>query len=171
MLYFSQLNVIKMKYTKYLVIPFTLLFLSNWTYAQKKPTTPKPITSIKIKPPKLTTVLGIAKDSVVLPVEQAKALIGASLKVTDDKNNPLTVTYYQFLYKRKAITEDEETGKLSPTTSIASDYFTSTPLPEKWIRIIKEDLIAGEELYFFDVIAKDAQGHPFYAPNVKIITK
>lgn len=171
MLYFSQLNVIKMKYTKYLTILFTFTFLFNSAFCQKKPTTPKPTSTIKIKPPKLFTVLGIAKDSVVMPVEQAKALIGASLKVTDDKNNPLTVTYYQFLYKRKAMTEDEETGKFSPTTSIASDYFTSTPLPEKWVRIIKEDLIAGEELYFFDVIAKDAQGHPFYAPNVKIITK
>ena len=148
-----------------------LMFLCNLTFAQKKTTAKIPATAIKIKPPKLFTVLGVAKDSVVMPVDQAKALIGASLKVTDDKNNPLTVTYYQFLYKRKAMTEDEESGKFSPTYSSASDYFTSTPLPVKWTNIIKENLVAGEELYFFDVIAKDAQGHPFYAPNVKIITK
>ena len=89
----------------------------------------------------------------------------------DDKNNTLKITYYQFLYKRKAFTEDEATGKFSTTTSTASDYFTSSPLPLKWSNIIKEDLVAGEELYFFDIIAKDAQGHPFYAPSIKIITK
>jgi len=160
-----------MKQTKYLAILFLLLSFCNLTFAQQKPAAKKTNTAIKIKPPKLFTVLGVAKDSVVMPVDQAKALIGASLKVTDDKNNPLTITYYQFLYKRKAMTEDEETGKFTPTFSIASDYFTATPLPIKWTNIIKESLVAGEELYFFDVIAKDAQGHPFYAPNVKIITK
>jgi hypothetical protein len=152
-----------------------MMFVCQLSFAQRKTiskTTPtKSAPTMKIKPPKLFTSLGVAKDSLVMPVEQARALIGASLKVTDDKNNPLTVTYYQFLYKRKAMTENEETGQFSPTTSIASDYFTTTPLPERWTKIIKEDLVAGEELYFFDVIAKDAQGHPFYAPNVKIITK
>jgi len=160
-----------MKHIKILTAVLLLCFFADQSFAQQKNKATKPTTAIKIKPPKLFTVLGIAKDSVVMPVEQAKALIGASLKVTDDKNNTLTVTYYQFLYKRKAMTEDEETGKLSPTTSIASDYFTSTPLPEKWTRIIKQELTSGEELYFFDIIAKDAQGHPFYAPSLKIITK
>ena len=125
----------------------------------------------KIKAPKLKTSLGFFSDSVVISIEQAKAILGSSLKVTDDKNNLLNITYYQFLYKRKAMKEDEQTGKLSPTTSIVSDYFTSTPLPIKWIKIINEDLVAGEELYFFDVIAKDSQGRPFYSSNLKIIIK
>ena len=125
----------------------------------------------KIKAPKLKTSLGNFSDSVVISVEQAKAILGGSLKVTDEKNNLLTITYYQFLYRRNAVTEDEQTGKLSPTKSMVSDYFTSTPLPEKWTRIISQDLTPGEELYFFDVIAKDSQGRPFYSSNLKIITK
>jgi len=124
-----------------------------------------------VKPPVLKTQIGILSDSVQAPVEQVKALLGTSLKVTDANNQPLTVTYYQFLYKRRAVREDEKSGKVIPTTSTVSDYFTTTPLPEKWVRIIREELIAGEELYFFDIIAKDKQGKPFYAPNLKIITK
>lgn len=128
--------------------------------------------SIKIKPPHLTTSMGVLKDSLcTIPLDQAKALLGAPLKVIDDKNNLLTVTYYQFIYKSKAIVMDEVTGKYKQTSSIASDYFTSTPLPQKWIKIIREELIAGEEVYFFDIIAKDKDGHVFYAPNLKIITK
>lgn len=166
-----------MKFIHQSTLSLLFLFIVSFSVAQKRTVTTRtsPVVksspALKIKPPKLFTFLGVAKDSVVMPVDQAKALIGASLKVVDDKNNPLTVTYYQFLYKRKAMTEDEETGKMTPTTSIASDYFTSTPLPLKWTNIIKAELVAGEELYFFDIVAKDAQGHPFYAPNLKIITK
>ncbi len=158
------------KSKQFFLLMLTAVFLCN-VQAQKKQSKKSTTETIKIKPPKLKTYLGILTDSSTVTIDQAKEFIGSSLKVTDDKNNILTVTYYQFLYKRKAVNEDENTGKLTPTTSIASDYFTSTPLPEKWISIIKEELIAGEELYFFDVIAKDSQGHPFYAPNIKIITK
>ncbi len=147
-------------------------FTTPNSIAQKKvPTNTQAEKPIKIKSPHLRTFLGVLTDSIVAPLEQVKAVLGAPLKVMDDNNNLLTLTYYQFLYKRKAVTEDEITGKLSPTTSIVSDYFTTTPLPAKWITIIKSELVAGEELYFFDVIAKDSKGLPFYAPNLKIITK
>ena len=128
--------------------------------------------TIRIKPPHLTTSFGVLKDSISFaPLDQVKALLGASLKVIDDKNNTLTVTYYQFYYKSKAIVQDEKTGKYRQTSSMAADYFTSTPIPEKWVKIIRDQLIEGEELYFFDIVAKDKDGHPFYAPNLKIITK
>jgi hypothetical protein len=97
--------------------------------------------------------------------------LGTPILVKDDKNNVYKVTYYQFAYTRRAVTEDEKTGKLSPTTSLATDYFTSTPLPEKWVRIIREDLKPGEQLFFCDVIVKDTTGQSFYAPNIKIITQ
>ena len=37
--------------------------------------------------------------------------------------------------------------------------------------LIKDELIAGEELYFFGIVVKDKDGHNFYAPDLKIITK
>jgi hypothetical protein len=44
-------------------------------------------------------------------------------------------------------------------------------MPAIWVTQIKEQVNKGEELYFFDVIAKDAQGRVMYAPNLKIITQ
>jgi hypothetical protein len=142
------------------------LIISQINFAQIKKNQP-----VKIKPPKLISSIGIFKDSVVIKTDQAKAILGTPILVKDDKNNVYKVTYYQFAYTRRAVTEDEKTGKLSPTTSLATDYFTSTPLPEKWVRIIREDLKPGEQLFFCDVIVKDTSGQSFYAPNIKIITQ
>ena len=142
------------------------MIISQINFAQIKKNQP-----VKIKPPKLISTLGIFKDSVVIKTDQAKAILGTPILVKDDKNNVYKITYYQFAYTRKAFTEDEKTGKLSPTTSLATDYFTSTPLPEKWVRIIREDLQAGEQLFFCDIIVKDSSGRSFYAPNLKIITQ
>jgi hypothetical protein len=152
---------------------FALILLCHNCFSQTKTNANNETKkTIKIKPPHLTTSMGVLKDSISsAPLDQVKALLGAPLKVTDDKNNSLTITYYQFYYKSKAIVQDEKTGKYSQTSSLAADYFTSTPIPEKWAKIIRDDLIAGEELYFFDIIVKDKEGHIFYAPNFKIITK
>ena len=155
----------------FIFIAFVLLSLN--CFSQTKTNSSGEIKkTVKIKPPHLFTSMGVLKDSISkAPLDQVKALLGAPLKVTDDKNNTLTVTYYQFMYKSKAIVQDEATGKYKQTSSIVSDYFTSTPLPEKWIKIIRDELISGEELYFFDIVAKDKDGHVFYAPNLKIITQ
>ena len=156
---------------KHILFLIAVFFSVQLSFAQKPTPKGEKKYATPVKPPVLKTQIGILSDSVPAPVDQVKALLGAPLKVTDVNNQPLTVTYYQFLYKRKAVREDEKTGKVIPTTSTVSDYFTSTPLPEKWIKIIREELVAGEELYFFDIIVKDKQGKPFYAPNLKIITQ
>ena len=77
----------------------------------------------------------------------------------------LTSSYIE----KKTVTEDEQTGKVSPATSMVADRFTATPLPGLWINKIREELKAGEELYFFDVIAKDAKGRVMYASSLKIM--
>lgn len=151
---------------KHKILIAFFLFISQSIFAQIKKSQP-----IKIKPPKLISTLGIFKDSVIIKTDQAKAILGTPILVKDDKNNVYKVVYYQFAYTRRAVTEDEKTGKLSPTTSLATDYFTSTPLPEKWVRIIKEDIKPGEQLFFCDIIVKDSSGRSFYAPNIKIITQ
>jgi hypothetical protein len=153
------------------ILLISIFCIQATVFGQQPSTKEKAKKQTPIKKPVLKTTLGIFSDSINIPVEQVKAVLGTSLKVTDNNNNPLTVTYYQFLYRRRAVREDEKTGKVIPTTSIVSDYFTTTPLPEKWVKIIREDLVPGEELYFFDIIAKDKNGTPFYAPNLKIITQ
>jgi hypothetical protein len=123
----------------------------------------------KFKQPKLKTALGSNSDTAAsVTVNEALQLINLPLTITDDKKNTLTITSYQCLYKRKAVTEDEQSGKVSPTSSIVAQLFKTTPLPELWKKIITEQLKPGEELYFFDVVAKDAQGHLMFAPNLKL---
>lgn len=153
-----------------LILSMTLCLLSPesvWSQrTQASAKKPAPI-----KPPKLFTSLGVATDSMVFPVEQVNGLIANPLTVRDAAGKTLQVTYYQFLYRRRAVTEDPATGKILPTTSLASDDFTTTPLPPTWIKLIRQDLVKGEELFFFDIIVKDAAGQRFYAPNLKIFTR
>lgn len=124
----------------------------------------------KFTPPKLTTTLGIRSDTVSVFREEAVQLVTLPLKVTDDKKNVYTISSYRFMYKRRAVTEDEETGKVSPIVSNVMDLFKVTPLPALWKNIIVEQIRAGEELYFFDIVAKDAQGRLMFAPvlNIKV---
>lgn len=115
--------------------------------------------------------LGNYKDSVTITVEEALNTINLPLLITDDKKVSYTVYSYQFLYKRASVTEDEATGKVTPVNSIVANLFKTTPLPELWRTQISQQLKAGEELYFFDVIAKDATGRLMFAPNLKIEIK
>ncbi|MFT3908180.1 MAG: hypothetical protein QM737_02040 [Ferruginibacter sp.] len=121
----------------------------------------------KFKAPKLQTLLDKYKDSVSVSADEAVRIIGMPLKISDDKKTEYSISSYQFLYRKKGITEDEE-GKTQPTSTISADRFKVTPLPQLWVNLIIEQVKAGEEFYFFDVIAKDAQGRVMYAPNLKI---
>ncbi|MEO8769140.1 MAG: hypothetical protein ABI402_03625 [Ferruginibacter sp.] len=149
------------------------LFASQLIFAQqKKPVAKKseviPVT--KFKAPKLRTVLDTYKDSVAVSAEEAVRIIGLPLKISDDKKMEYSISSYQFLYKKAGVTEDEK-GEPQPATTISSDRFKISPLPDLWVNLIKEQVHQGEEFYFFDVIAKDAQGRVMYAPNLKITIK
>ncbi len=158
---------------KNIFFPITLLFVFTTLMAQPpKKGTVKESTQQKFKPPIVKTSLGDHSDSVVLiNVEEGLQLVKLPLIITDDKKNNYGISSYQFLYRKVGVTEDEETGKVSPISSMISDFFRSTPLPDIWVTNISQQLRAGEELYFFDVIAKDAQGHLFFAPTLKIKIK
>ena len=154
----------------FLMLIATCFFIQG-SNAQRTPAKNKITPVQKFKAPKLYTYLTTYKDSVSIPLVIAESIIAAKLKIVDDNKVEYTVSSYQFLYRKKTVTEDELTGKVSPATSLVSDRFTTSPLPAFWINQIKEQLKAGEELYFFDVIAKDAKGRVMYASNLKIITQ
>lgn len=127
----------------------------------------KVTTVAKFKPPKMSTILGGYKDSVGLPVAEVLAVAGQPLTVVDINKQIYTVTFFQFLYKKAVVSETED-GRAVPATSIASQSFTGNALTSVWVDALKEQLKKGEELYFFDVIAKDKQGRVMYAPTLKI---
>ncbi len=155
---------------------FTLILVASVAFhfagnAQVKDTKATTTTIKKFKPPKLYSYLGILKDSVAAPADQARAVITQPLRITDDKNNTYTVTSYQFGYRRRGVAEDDD-GKVTPSMSFSSQqFYNDKPLPAIWIKTIQEELKAGEELYFFDIMVKDSQGRYMFAPELKIITK
>lgn len=154
-------------------ISLVALLLFSWFAGASQKKTAARVTNyaVKYKAPKLQTFLSGYKDSVVITSAEAENIIDLPLKVIDAKKTGYKISSYQFLYKKKVVTEDEASGKVSGATSISADYFKQTPLPPLWVNIIREQLKSGEQLYFFDVIVKDAQGRLSFAPDLKIIVK
>ena len=158
-----------MKFIKPIFIA-VLFFASNGILAQRQKNATAN-TNVKYQVPKLTTLLGSYKDSMHVAAEILDSIVGLSIKVVDAKNNPYSISSYQFLYKKIVTTEDEETGKTSKTTSVKSSLFKTSPFPELWLNAIRENLKSGEELFFFAVIVKDEKGRIMYAPDLKLIVK
>lgn len=144
----------------------TLLFAQT-----PKPATTKPGTFKKFTPPKLISMLGIRSDTATVLLEEAVQLVKLPLKVTDNKNAVYSISSYRAMYRRRGVTEDEETGKVSPIMSHVSDVFTETPLPARWKNILVQQLRQGEELFFYDIVAKDAEGRLMFAPVLLIKIK
>lgn len=152
-----------MKFQK-LVLLSLFMFAAVLSQAQTKPVA-------KFKPPKLFTQIGTFRDSIPVSVSDAENVMDKPLKVFDANKGVYTISSYIFIYKRKGVTEDEQTGKVSPTSNIIANLFKVTPLPQIWIDQVKDQVKAGDELHFVDVIAKDAKGQVMYAPNLKLIVK
>ena len=155
-----------MQRLKYL-FTFLLIFHVAIISAQRPS---KPV-AVKWKPPVVNTWLGTNKDTVMLEVEEAVQLVAVPLTISDAKKAAYPVVSYQCLYRRKGVTEDEETGKASPTTTVVAQTFRSTPLSPIWIKTFSDQLKSGDEIYFFDVVSKDAQGKFFFAPSLLIKVK
>ncbi len=153
----------------YLVAPlFCLLLLNADNIAGQNPVKPAAPNAAKYKKPLVKSFISDVSGTASLNAAIAGELISQPIYVIDDKKVNYTISSYQFVYKRIGVSEDEESGKAIPQSDIAADRFTTTPLPDVWQKNIKEGLHKGEELYFFDIIVFDKQGHRFFAPEIKI---
>ena len=164
-------NFVRFLFTVVCTLSLSAVFAQKPKPVAAKPVTAKPGGFQKYTPPKLTSMLGIRSDSVTVVLEEALQLVKLPLKVTDDKKNVYTIASYQAVYKRRGVTEDEASGKVTPTVNPVIDNFKTTPLSSIWIKILSEQLRAGEELYFFDIVVKDAQGRLMFAPDLRIKVK
>ena len=156
-----------MKYFKFIGL---LLFASStflYTTAQKDVITKVP----HFKPPVVKVFLGdIGSDSIV-NAQAASASLPMALKVTDAKGVIYPIESYQFVYTKKGVIKDDQTGRLLPTSTIQASRFFTSPLPKVWSDNISNSLHPGEEIYFFDIVVKDKQGRKFFAPPLKFIIK
>lgn len=139
---------------------------SGWA----QPTTQPKITPIaKFKPPVVSTQLGRATGAnAQLNAVEIPDVAKLPLRVWDAKGNAYPVVYYQVMYTRKVVTEDEATGEVKPAWDMLSSNFTQTPLPTRWINALSEAPKKDETIHFFDVIAVDPKGRRFFAPDLKI---
>jgi hypothetical protein len=153
---------------KNMMVLFCLIAVTTVAVAQK----PKPVATQKIVQPKLKTALGNRSDSVITAsVDETIQLINEPLAITDNKKAVYSISSYQCMYKRKAVTENEETGKVSPINSMVVNSFKNTPLSDIWRNTISGQLKAGEEIFFFDIVVKNADGRLMFAPNLKLIVQ
>ena len=159
------------KFLSYLFITSGISF-SVPAQSAKKPVKNNTITTVtKFKPPAVKTFLGRNEKEATVTADEANQLVTLPLKITDDKNNVYPISSYQFMYKKKSVIENEETGKKEIAFSNTASLFKSTPLPKVWKDNISGGLQKGEELYFFDIIVNDKLNRKFFAPNIKIIVK
>ena len=164
-------SFVKLIFTVVCVLSLSAVFGQKPKPGTSKPVSAKPGSFQKYTPPKLTSMLGIRSDSVTVVLEEALQLVKLPLKVTDDKKNVYTIASYQAVYKRRGVTEDEASGKITPTVNPVIDNFKTTPLSSIWIKILTEQLRIGEELDFFDIVVRDAQGRLMFAPDLRIKVK
>ena len=158
-----------MKFLKILLFAFPIFFVANLHAQKPKPTIVKTIKAIK--PIKFISSIGGYKNNDFLQLVIADSIIGMPLKITDEKNKTYEISSYEFLYRKIVTSEDENTMKTYKTTSVRAALFKATPLTEKWLNFVREELKAGEELHFFSVIVKDGKGNVMYAPDIKLTLK
>ena len=154
-----------MKFLKIILFAFSILLIAN-VNAQKPKPLAKPIKQIKF-----ISSIGGYKNNDMLPLVIADSIIGLSLKITDEKNKVYEISSYEFLYRKIVTSENEDTGKSYKTTSVRTNLFKATPLTDKWLAFVREELKPGEELHFFAVIVKDGKGNVMYAPEIKLTLK
>ena len=151
-------------------LPMSFLFIFLFVSASFVADAQNPVITkvAKFKPPVVQTFLGINTNGAAVTKEEAAQLIALPLKITDAKKDAYRIVSYQFLYKRKSVIQEEETGKKQSTFTIVADNFKATPLPEVWIDNLKGGFQKDEELYFFDIVVQDNTGRKFSAPDLKI---
>ncbi|MEP6584077.1 MAG: hypothetical protein ABJA90_07410 [Ginsengibacter sp.] len=155
-------------YLKFFLVFLTGAFASSFSYAQEPQKKPAITKIAKFKPPVVKSALGVNTNNSGVTVDEANQLIALPLKITDAQNNSYLIDSYNFLYKRKGVVEDEETGRKQIKFTTVSDVFRKTPLPKVWIDNIQNGFQKDEEILFFDIVVKDKTGRRFFAPDLKI---
>jgi len=154
---------------KKIIFPLLIFNVTQHSLLAQTAVKPGAITKVaKFKPPVVQTFLGRNINGATVTVDEANQLINLPLKITDDKNNVYTIASYQFMYKRKSVIENEETGRKEIVFTTVADLFNATPLPEVWKANIVGRLQKDEELYYFDIIVQDKLNRKFFAPELKI---
>ena len=155
-------------YLKQFFLFLIYAFACFFSFAQQSQKKPEITRIAKFKPPVVKSFLGMDTNGAAVTEDEAGQLITLPLKISDDQNHIYSIDSYHFLYKRKGVIEDEESGRKQVAFTTVADVFKITPLPKIWIENIQNGFQKGEEIYFFDIVVKDKTGRKFFAPDLKI---
>jgi hypothetical protein len=156
-------------FLKKIILFILLVFAACQLLPAQVPSKPGTIVKVtKFRPPQVQTYLGRNVNGASVTIEEADQLINLPLKITDDKNGSYTISSYQFLYKKKSVIENEQTGKKEVVFTTVADHFKSSPLPDIWKNNLAGHFQKGEELYYFDILVTDKLNRKFFAPELKI---
>lgn len=149
------------------------VFCTTCAFSFSQQTSGKPvITKItKFKPPVVKSYLGINTNGATVTLDEANQLIALPLKITDATGNSYKIDSYHFLYKKRGVIQDEQTGRQQTTFTTVASLFDKTPLPKVWIDNIQNGFQKEEEMHFFDIVVKDNAGRKFFAPDLTIKTQ
>ncbi|XVJ65470.1 MAG: hypothetical protein HEQ40_04640 [Lacibacter sp.] len=141
-----------------------LLMLTVGTFgatAQQKPPT--------LTPPELQTFWSNSKGGTI-PLELVLNMIDSTIWVIDGSKMKLSISRFMLVYRSRDRFEDEQTGEIKTRYNNTSVNIKNAGVPEeKWRKMLYENLKAGDEIWFTDIIVKDKRGNFFKAPDLKVV--
>lgn len=146
---------------KPVLILLFMMAVSFGVNAQQKPPT--------LTPPELQTFWSNSKGG-TLPLELVLNMIDSSIWVIDGSKMRFTISRFMLVYRSRDRFEDEQTGEIKTRHNNTSVNVKNAGVPEeKWRRMLYENLKAGDEIWFTDIIVKDKRGNFFKAPDLKVV--
>jgi hypothetical protein len=152
-----------------LIVLMLLSFLSVASVAQTTTGT-KPATT-KSKIPVVKAYWG-TYTSGTYTIAQLKNIIDNALILKDDKGTVYTLKRCSFLYKRKLVNKDDETGVTTTTWEYAEKILKNgAQLDDQWKKTLKEEMKEGEEFIFGAIVADSKKGYVIPVSNINFIVK
>jgi hypothetical protein len=135
---------------------------------------PKPVvkpTIVKSKVPTLTASLA-GMQTGTYGVGAAKLMIDSNLVLKDENGKKYPIFKCSFLYKRKMVYKDEESGETKTTWEYLENVLkNNAQLDSFWRQTIKGDLKPGEELLFEGILADSQKGYMIPVKGITITVK
>lgn len=137
---------------KKLLLLACLIFIGMESNSQP----PKPTPAAASKKLVLTPKFGAYTDSSKPFATDLKQIMKAELRVTDNTGTVWTIVTYRLGWRKKEMSDDYKTGQRKTVNTFnAVTVDNSGKIPEGWQKELSENLQAGEQLLFEEIIAQD----------------
>lgn len=127
---------------------------------------PKPAASSQTGLPKVTVSIGGYKGGDITS-NLLSTIVDSSVVVRDSKGTTYQLVRFRVLYKFKSTYDDPETGQKKKSDDMRVNDFSNTAvMSELWRQSIKDNVKAGDEIIFDNIIIRLKNGTKLMAPKV-----